>query len=54
MFLRQNDPRLAKYRKAAEKIGDTPEEFMAWIDRLFERYAALDGREVRLQSANAD
>jgi DNA repair ATPase RecN len=44
--LESNELRLANYRKVAKHLGLTQEEFTDWITRLFERYAALDGREA--------
>jgi DNA repair ATPase RecN len=52
--LNTSDPRLAKHRRAAEKIGDTPEEFSAWVDRMFERCAALDDREAAAKDRERD
>lgn len=44
--LNSNDPRLAKYRALAKEIGDTQEEFTAWVDRLFDRWHRVEEREA--------
>jgi hypothetical protein len=51
--LEADDPRLAKYRAVAAKIGDTPEEFSAWVDRLFEQEGALKDRGDALRAREA-
>jgi hypothetical protein len=48
--LEADDPRLVKYRKAAEKIGDSEQEFMQWIDGIFESHAELEVREAALEA----
>jgi hypothetical protein len=51
--LQSNDPLLANYRRVAKQVGDTPAEFTAWVNRVFERGAALDDREAAAKAREA-